>query len=65
MRDSSGRELIVISGSTLGLGNGYGNAAGDDDDGFLTILDPSSGERCRDRTYQQHTTTDRPILTTK
>jgi hypothetical protein len=43
-RDSNDRELIVISGSTRGLGNGYGDAAGDDDDGFLTILDPSTGE---------------------
>jgi hypothetical protein len=51
-RDSSGREMIVISGSTRGLGKGYGSAAGDDEDGFLTILDPATGELYGDITNQ-------------
>ena len=31
-------------GSTKGSGPGYGLSTGDDEDGFVTVLDPTSGE---------------------
>jgi hypothetical protein len=35
---------LAIAGSTRGLGNGYGDAVGDDEDGFITLLDLNSGQ---------------------
>ena len=35
---------LIVAGSTRGMGEGYGNAQGDDEDGFLSILDPTTGE---------------------
>ncbi len=35
---------LIVAGSTAALGNGYGPAEGDDDDGYVTILDPSTGQ---------------------
>ncbi|KAL3919129.1 MAG: hypothetical protein SGILL_003910 [Bacillariaceae sp.] len=43
-KDSQGRDLLVISGSTRAFGDAYGSAEGQDEDGFLTVLDPSTGE---------------------
>ena len=43
-RDSSNsQEQLIVAGSTRGLGNGYGDATGDDEDGFITVLDPTTG----------------------
>jgi hypothetical protein len=42
-KDSEGRDLLVISGSTRAFGEAYGSAEGTDEDGFLTILDPATG----------------------
>lgn len=42
-RDKDGREIIAIAGSTRGKGNGYGPADGNDEDGFIALLDPASG----------------------
>jgi hypothetical protein len=36
--------LLIIAGSTRGLGDGYGLADGDDEDGFITVIYPSTGE---------------------
>ena len=41
---STSNELVIVAGSTRGLGTGYGSATGDDEDGFITVLDPSTGE---------------------
>ena len=35
---------LIVAGSTWGKGNGYGNARGDDEDGFITVIQPSTGE---------------------
>jgi hypothetical protein len=35
--------FLVIAGSTRALGETYGDATGDDEDGFLTLLNPSTG----------------------
>jgi len=35
--------VLAIAGSTRGMGNGYGNARGTDEDGFVTLLDLSTG----------------------
>lgn len=35
---------LIVAGSTAALGIGYGPAEGDDQDGYISILDPSSGE---------------------
>jgi hypothetical protein len=40
---SSNQEYVIVAGSTRGLGEGYGNAAGDDEDGFIMVLDPATG----------------------
>lgn len=37
-------DLLIVAGSTRGLGEGYGDAAGDDEDGFITVIDPLTGE---------------------
>ncbi|KAL3925154.1 MAG: hypothetical protein SGILL_000596 [Bacillariaceae sp.] len=37
------REVLIVGGSTRGHGPGYGEADGDDEDGFLTLLDPELG----------------------
>jgi hypothetical protein len=36
--------FLVVAGSTRGLGVGLGPAAGDDEDGFLTLVDIATGE---------------------
>jgi hypothetical protein len=41
---SSGQEYLIVAGSTRGLGEAYGNAEGNDEDGFVTVLDPATGE---------------------
>ncbi|KAL3924674.1 MAG: hypothetical protein SGILL_000899 [Bacillariaceae sp.] len=41
---ATGQEYVIVAGSTRGLGEGYGNAEGSDEDGFLTVLDPATGE---------------------
>ncbi|KAL3925155.1 MAG: hypothetical protein SGILL_000597 [Bacillariaceae sp.] len=41
---TSGQEYLIIAGSTRGLGDAYGSGEGDDEDGFLTVLDPATGE---------------------
>lgn len=38
------RGFLAIAGSTRGLGTGYGDAEGDDEDGFITLLDLESGD---------------------
>ncbi|KAG7361781.1 hypothetical protein IV203_036882 [Nitzschia inconspicua] len=44
-RDSTNnQEYLIVAGSTRGLGDGYGNAEGDDEDGFITVLDPATGD---------------------
>jgi hypothetical protein len=35
---------LAIAGSTRGMGNGYGDAIGDDEDGFIMLLDLQTGE---------------------
>ena len=35
---------MVVAGSTRGQGEGYGNAEGNDEDGFITILNTDTGE---------------------
>ncbi|KAG7349204.1 hypothetical protein IV203_011801 [Nitzschia inconspicua] len=50
--DSTGREMIVVSGSTRGRGRGYGSSAGGEEDGFLTILDPATGDLYSEITAQ-------------
>jgi hypothetical protein len=40
---SSNQEYLIVAGSTRGQGNGYGAANGDDEDGFITVLDPVTG----------------------
>ena len=35
---------LAVSGSTRGMGYGYGSARGDDEDGFVTLLDMNTGE---------------------
>ena len=37
------RQVLIVAGSTRGQGEGYGNADGDDEDGFITVLDPETG----------------------
>jgi len=34
---------LIVAGSTKAQGFGYGDSEGDDEDGFVTVLDPSSG----------------------
>lgn len=34
---------LIAAGSTSGMGNGYGDAEGDDEDGYLTIIDTETG----------------------
>ena len=36
--------LLIVVGSTRGIGPGYGLAEGDDEDGFITVIDPLTGE---------------------
>mmetsp|Transcript_27014 Transcript_27014/g.64516 ORF Transcript_27014/g.64516 Transcript_27014/m.64516 type:complete len:1314 (+) Transcript_27014:531-4472(+) len=40
----SNYDLLVVAGSTRGMGVGYGNAEGNDEDGYLTLVDPTSGQ---------------------
>jgi len=35
---------LALSGSTRGKGKGYGTATGEDEDGFITLLDMNTGE---------------------
>jgi len=43
-RDSNGKELVIVAGSTRGRGRAYGDVdENDDEDGFVTILDANSG----------------------
>ena len=35
---------LIIAGSTAAQGEGYGPGTGEDEDGFVTILDPATGE---------------------
>ncbi|KAL3914584.1 MAG: hypothetical protein SGARI_000047 [Bacillariaceae sp.] len=37
------RQVLIVAGSTRGHGEAYGSADGDDEDGFLTVLDPELG----------------------
>lgn len=39
---------LAVAGSTRGLGKGYGAAVGDDEDGFITLLDLKTGELSTD-----------------
>jgi hypothetical protein len=43
-KDLADREMLIVAGSTRGQGNIYGDAEGDDEDGFLAIIDPLTGE---------------------
>jgi hypothetical protein len=36
--------LLIVVGSTRGTGPGYGLAEGDDEDGFVTVIDPITGD---------------------
>jgi hypothetical protein len=42
-------EFLVVAGSTRAMGDGYGCAEGDDEDGYLTLLDPATGELLQGR----------------
>jgi hypothetical protein len=43
-------QFLIIAGSTRGIGYGYGSAKGNDEDGFITLLDLSTGSLLADRT---------------
>ena len=45
--------FMVVAGSTRGKGRGYGDAAGDDEDGFITLLDLETGKLVTDRKNQK------------
>jgi hypothetical protein len=36
-------DTLIVAGSTSGKGDGYGDASGTDEDGFLSVLDPTTG----------------------
>lgn len=36
--------ILIVVGSTRGIGPGYGLSIGDDEDGFVTVIDPMTGE---------------------
>ena len=38
------RGYLAVAGSTRGMGSGYGAAVGNDEDGFVTLLDLNTGE---------------------
>lgn len=40
---------LIVVGSTASIGEGYGPADGDDEDGYVTILNPTTGELASDR----------------
>lgn len=44
---------LIVAGSTSAMGIAYGPAEGDDEDGFISILDPSSGELVQGRKNNQ------------
>ena len=37
-------EILIVAGSTRGMGIGYGDATGDDEDGFISILSTVNGK---------------------
>eukprot|EP00531_Pseudo-nitzschia_arenysensis_P009071 CAMPEP_0116153894 /NCGR_PEP_ID=MMETSP0329-20121206/21488_1 /TAXON_ID=697910 /ORGANISM="Pseudo-nitzschia arenysensis, Strain B593" /LENGTH=1785 /DNA_ID=CAMNT_0003650833 /DNA_START=191 /DNA_END=5549 /DNA_ORIENTATION=- len=41
---SDNKNLVIVVGSTRGSGKGYGLSDGNDEDGFVTVIDPSTGE---------------------
>lgn len=43
-----GGGYLAIAGSTRGMGDGYGAAVGNDEDGFITLLDLQTGELSQD-----------------
>jgi hypothetical protein len=40
----SGERVLVVAGSTRGQGDGYGDADGNDEDGFITVVDTETGK---------------------
>jgi hypothetical protein len=44
-------EFLVVAGSTRALGDGYGPADGDDEDGYITLLDPATGKLLQNERY--------------
>jgi len=45
---NKGLGIIIIAGSTRGLGRGYGAGVGNDEDGFITVLSTETGELASD-----------------
>jgi len=37
-------ELLIVAGSTRGMGTGYGDATGDDEDGFISVVSTQTGQ---------------------
>lgn len=44
---SGGTQELILAGSTRGLGAAYGAASGEDEDGFVTVLDTKDGQILR------------------
>jgi hypothetical protein len=40
--------ILIVAGSTRGMGNGYGSADGNDEDGYISVIDPNSGALVND-----------------
>mmetsp|Transcript_15619 Transcript_15619/g.38974 ORF Transcript_15619/g.38974 Transcript_15619/m.38974 type:complete len:1775 (-) Transcript_15619:91-5415(-) len=41
---STNTERVIVAGSTRGFGDAYGLAVDNDEDGFVTVLDPKNGQ---------------------
>ena len=41
--NNSSSPFLIVAGSTRGVGEGYGSAVGDDEDGYIALLDVSTG----------------------
>ena len=57
-------DFLVVAGSTRGLGPTYGNAWGDDEDGFLTLLNPATGQLLQNQKSQSRIGSDEDDLIT-
>jgi len=44
VKDSQDGKVLIAAGSTRGMGFGYGDAEGDDEDGYISVLDPETGQ---------------------
>jgi len=47
----SGETYLLVAGSTRGEGDGYGLGVGQDEDGFVSVLNPDSGELATEREH--------------